>query len=305
MRLSMPGSRPRGWEPLRLALVALRFLTRLPLPDAWHDGDDLRRAAPWFPLVGLVVAGVGIGVRAALGPLFGGATATVAALAAMVALTGALHEDGLADTADGLWGGHDPERRLAIMRDSRIGTYGMVALLTVIGLRVSLLLPLGLAPFARAVACGQVLGRASILLLARLLPAATPATPATQGARIATTHPSGGPPDASLSGSGRGAPGLSTGADLGNGRLGAAMSGPLRRRGALAAALVVGGTALVAAGRWAPVPLAAALAATLACAGLFRRRLGGLTGDTFGAAALLADLAAVAAVVGLHRAALL
>lgn len=266
MRSSTPASRLRRWEPLRLALVAFRFLTRIPLPDVWVEDADLRRAAPWFPLVGLVVAGVGTGVRAGLGPLFGGATATVAALAAMVALTGALHEDGLADTADGLWGGHDPERRLAIMRDSRIGTYGVVALLTVAGLRVSLLLPLGLATFARAVACGQVLGRASTLLLVRLLPVAAP--PA-------------------------------------EGRLGAALIGPLRRSGMLAAALVVGGTVLVAAGRWAPVPLAGALLTSVLCAALFRRRLGGLTGDALGAATLLAELAAVAAVVALHRAALL
>jgi len=260
------------WEPVRLTLVAFRFLTRIPLPDVWVEGADLRRASAAFPLVGLVVAGVGIGVRAALGPLFGGATATVAALGAMVALTGALHEDGLADTADGLWGGHDPEQRVAIMRDSRIGTYGIVALLTVAGLRVSLLLPLGVVPFARAVACGQVLGRASTLLLVRLLPVAAPAT--------ANGNPNGK-------------------------RLGEAVAGALSPRGVAAAVMAVAGTLLAAAGRWAPLPLAAALLTSLLCAWLFRRRLGGFTGDTLGAASQLADLAAVATIVALQRAALL
>ncbi len=264
MRSSTPGSRVR--ESLRLALVALQFLTRIPLPNVKVGAADLRRASALFPLVGLVVAGAGIGVRAALGPLFGAATATVAALAAMVAVTGALHEDGLADTADGLWGGDDPAQRVAIMRDSRIGTYGVVALLAVLGLRASLLLPLDLVPFARAVACGQVLGRASTLLLVRLLPVAAPAT---------------------------------------GKRLGAAVIGPLSGRGLVAAVVVVAGTLLVATGPWAPVPLAGALLASLLCVRLFRRRLGGLTGDTLGAANQLADLAAVAAIVALHRATLL
>jgi adenosylcobinamide-GDP ribazoletransferase len=92
----------------------------------------------------------------------------------MIAVTGALHEDGLADTVDGLWGGGDPQRRLAIMRDSRIGTYGVLALLGVLGMRAALLVPLDLPGFTRAVACGAVLGRAAWLPLTRLLRPAAP-----------------------------------------------------------------------------------------------------------------------------------
>jgi adenosylcobinamide-GDP ribazoletransferase len=269
-------------EPLRLFVVALQLLTRLPLPEVKLGHDDLRRASALFPLVGAVVAGIGIGVRAAVEPLWGTGVATVAALAAMIAVTGAFHEDGLADTADGLWGGWDPARRLAIMRDSRIGTYGAVALIVVLGLRASLLLPLGLADFARAVACGHVLGRASVLLLARLLPAATASATEEQAPEAA--RPTSGEPARP--------------------RLGAAVAGPLSLRGGLAAAVVVALTALLATGVWAAVPLLAGLLTCLLCARLFRRRLGGITGDTLGAATQLVDLAAVAAITALARAGL-
>jgi adenosylcobinamide-GDP ribazoletransferase len=154
--------------------VAGRFLTRLPLPEVAVGQGDLRRAAPAFPLVGLVVAAAGVAVRAAAAPLLGPLAATVLACAAMVMLTGALHEDGLADTVDGFWGGWDPERRLAIMRDSAVGTFGVLALVGVAGLRVALLAGLGLADFARAVACGHVLGRAAMVLAAGVLPPAAP-----------------------------------------------------------------------------------------------------------------------------------
>src|SRR3954469_20807201 len=161
-------------EPLRLTLVALRFLTWLPLPPVRLGPGDLRRSLPAFPLAGLLVAAAGIGVRAAFGSLLGPVPATVAAVAGMIMVTGALHEDGLADTADGLWGGWTPAGRLEIMRDSRIGTYGVLALITVVGLRVALLAPLGLPGFARAVVCAHVAGRAAILALAARLPAAAP-----------------------------------------------------------------------------------------------------------------------------------
>jgi adenosylcobinamide-GDP ribazoletransferase len=270
-------------EPLRLLVVALQFLTRLPLPRVGFGRDDLRRAAALFPLVGAVVAGIGIALRAALEPLWGPGVATVAALAAMIAVTGALHEDGLADTADGLWGGWDAARRLEIMRDSRIGTYGVVALIIVLGLRASLLLPLGLADFARAVVCGHVLSRASTLLLVRLLPvAAVPAT-GEMGDGISEVAPPTG--DRPL-----------------RPRLGAAVVGPLSLRGTLAAASVVVLTVLLATGVWAAVPLAAGLVTCLLCAGLFRRRLGGVTGDTLGAANQLVELAAIAAVTALAHA---
>ena len=161
-------------ETARLTAIAFQFLTRIPTPAIRVDEGDLRRASAAFPLVGLAVAAIAVAVRAAMEPLWGEAVATLAAVAAMVAATGAFHEDGLADSADGIWGGWDREQRIAIMRDSRLGTYGTVALLIVLSLRVALLVPLSLLDFARAVLAGAVLGRGSILLMVRLLPPAAP-----------------------------------------------------------------------------------------------------------------------------------
>lgn len=111
---------------------AIGFLTRVPVPFGPDEAPRLTAAAPWFPAVGAGVGAVAGGALALAAWLPGAEAAGVAAavgLAAGVVLTGALHEDGLADTADGLGVLGDRERRLAAMRDSRIGTFGAVALL--------------------------------------------------------------------------------------------------------------------------------------------------------------------------------
>lgn len=110
-------------------LSALALLTRLPLPD--HQPRGAEAAWAW-PLVGALL-GAGAALVAAAGQALGlpvGVTAA-GALACLAALTGALHEDGLADTADGFFGGRDRARRLAIMKDSHIGSFGTLALLLV------------------------------------------------------------------------------------------------------------------------------------------------------------------------------
>lgn len=158
-------------RPIRLFRVAVQLLTRFPVRLSDVDDQDLRAAIAFYPLVGLLVAAVGVGVRAATAPLVGSAPAAVLAVTAMVLSTGAFHEDGLADTADGLWGGWTPERRIEIMRDSRIGAYGAAALVLSLAFRITLLAPLDLVTFARAVVAGHVLGRtAGVLLAATLRP---------------------------------------------------------------------------------------------------------------------------------------
>ncbi len=110
--------------------VALTFLTRLPVRgDAAPSLRDLAAAAHLFPLVGALVGALAAfaywtAILIGLPSL----PASIAALVTLVMVTGALHEDGLADTADALGAGEDRERALAIMRDSRIGTYGTIAL---------------------------------------------------------------------------------------------------------------------------------------------------------------------------------
>ncbi|MDE4133722.1 adenosylcobinamide-GDP ribazoletransferase [Phaeobacter sp. QD34_3] len=118
-------------------VLALVLLTRLPLPRLGAQTFDRQSAAVWaFALAGcaaalpaclLAVLALHLGLPA---PITAGLV-----LAVQILLTGAMHEDGLADTADGLWGGFDPARRLEIMKDSQIGTYGVLALILALGLR--------------------------------------------------------------------------------------------------------------------------------------------------------------------------
>jgi adenosylcobinamide-GDP ribazoletransferase len=136
---------------------AISFLSRLPVPDRFFDGHDgsLSRTVAAFPLAGLAIA-----LPAALLIALLSATGADAVLVALIAvtlqimLTGALHEDGLSDTADGLGGGRSREKALAIMKDSRIGTYGALALLLSVAARVSALAILieALSPLAAALA---------------------------------------------------------------------------------------------------------------------------------------------------------
>lgn len=111
---------------------AVGFLTRVPVPFGPDEAPRLTAAAPWFPVVGAVVGAVGGGALALTGLLSGGGpsgTAAALALVATLVVSGALHEDGLADVADGLGVHGDRERRLAVMRDPRNGTFGVLALI--------------------------------------------------------------------------------------------------------------------------------------------------------------------------------
>ena len=117
--------------------AALVLLTRLPLPALPDHAFSHGARAVWaYPLVGLILGGVAsvIAWGASLLGLSPMLTAGLI-LTGLVLLTGAMHEDGLADTADGLWGGNDAARRLDIMKDSRIGAYGVLALILAMGLR--------------------------------------------------------------------------------------------------------------------------------------------------------------------------
>lgn len=127
---------------------SLAFLSRLPVPARFFEGHDgtVSRACRAFPLAGALVAVPPALILLVLGhqtvaPLM----VAILALALMAGLTGGLHEDGLADCADGLGGGRDKEHALAIMKDSRTGSYGVLALILSVGLRASALSALVLA----------------------------------------------------------------------------------------------------------------------------------------------------------------
>jgi len=127
---------------LRLFLATLQFLTRIPVRERWCDGIELKdysRGIVCFPLVGLV-----IGLLTALAgwifiPHVGSLVAAVAVVITHIMLTGGLHLDGLADSCDGLFSVRSRERILEIMRDSRIGTNGALALIVAVVLRTALI----------------------------------------------------------------------------------------------------------------------------------------------------------------------
>jgi adenosylcobinamide-GDP ribazoletransferase len=120
-------------------------------------------------LVGLV-GGLVYAVCLRLG--LGAVVAAIWAVAAQLWLTGALHEDGLADTADGFGGGADRASKLAIMRDSRIGAYGAIALMLVLGLRVAVIASHGAVAAIWGLVAAGASGRAALVLLLWRLPAA-------------------------------------------------------------------------------------------------------------------------------------
>lgn len=129
-------------------LTALQYFTRIPVP-AWvgHGPDQLNRAARYFPAVGLLVGSWGALVLYATALIFPAPVPVLLSMVMTVWMTGAFHEDGVADTFDGLGGGVTRERALTIMKDSRLGTYGTLALMLTLLLKLAALnaLPVPLA----------------------------------------------------------------------------------------------------------------------------------------------------------------
>jgi adenosylcobinamide-GDP ribazoletransferase len=152
--------------PLRRAAdglaAAVVFLTVAPLP--LRDPSGSRWAPAWFPLVGALVGGVAGGIRYGFDHLLGPGPATVLAVLALVAVTGALHQDGLADCADGIGARGAPARRLAVMREPQVGVFGVLAVLFWLLLLVSAVGNLDRADALRALVLACVLGRWSALL---------------------------------------------------------------------------------------------------------------------------------------------
>jgi adenosylcobinamide-GDP ribazoletransferase len=139
--------------------AAVQFLTVIPAPSGGPPG----RAAIFFPLVGGLV-GLGAGAIRVYAPLPSGIAAALA-LAFLVAVTGALHEDGLADVADAFRAGRSPERILAILKDSRIGAYGAVTLVLTLLIRWQCIEELGWTAVAALFAAGAA-SRGSMVVLA-------------------------------------------------------------------------------------------------------------------------------------------
>ncbi|WP_026596810.1 adenosylcobinamide-GDP ribazoletransferase [Methylobacterium sp. 77] len=269
----------QGWDfepddafpgaPLAYDLAAcLRFYSRLPVPRLPGEGDphrlpDFRTLPRMLPVAGLILAGPGALVllmawALGLGPFL----AATLAVATGALVTGALHEDGLADVADGFGGGATAERRIEIMRDSRIGAYGGVALVLSLALRIGALATL--LDRTGALAAMALLLAASLSRSAALAPMVLlgPARPGGAGASVGT---------------------------------------PNRRTigivGLLALSLIViGGISGLPVLGMVLMPFLA-LAASLGLTALARAKIGGQTGDVIGACQQVAEIAGLLGVI--------
>ncbi|RLM20313.1 adenosylcobinamide-GDP ribazoletransferase [Brenneria alni] len=239
---------------LRLFLATLQFMTRIPVPERWTQGLDMRqyvRGIIVFPFIGLIVGGAAGAVFVVLAPWSGVPLAALAYVLALALITGAFHLDGLADTCDGVFSARPREKMLEIMRDSRLGTNGGLALIIIVVAKVLVVSELALrgTSMLAILTAASVAGRTAIVLLM-------------YRQRYARE-----------------------GKGLGNLYIG-------RVSGGEALATLTGGVLLV--GLLGVVPALLALGITLMIIWLMgiylRRRLGGQTGDTLGAAAEIGEL---------------
>ena len=169
---------------IRHYLLAIQFFTRIPVTGrlaAWvgYSPEMLRASAAHFPGVGVLVGGLVAGLTMLLlaflprSPQLSPLVAAVLGTVFSVMLTGAFHEDGLADVADGLGGSPNRERALVIMKDSRVGAFGAIALVLILLSKVSLLALIGgVSPAVMVIGifAAHVVSRTFPLLLIRLLP---------------------------------------------------------------------------------------------------------------------------------------
>lgn len=151
---------------LRLLLMAVQYFTRVPMPS-WvgHSAEHLSGTARYLTAVGVIVGGIGALVLWATSLVLPGPLPVILSTAATVFLTGAFHEDGLADTFDGLGGGATRERALEIMKDSRIGTFGVAALVFTLLIKVAALNALPTTFAIVVLIAGHALSRACAVTL--------------------------------------------------------------------------------------------------------------------------------------------
>jgi adenosylcobinamide-GDP ribazoletransferase len=236
-------------------LTAVQFLTRLPVPAGPYEQDSLARAVKFFPIVGALIGSGSVLLYRLLTPHLPLTIVSLLVVVYLVAITGCLHEDGLADSVDGFGGGWERERVLEIMRDSRIGTYGAASLALSLVARVLLIASVPRVQVAGYLVMAPVLSRWTTLPLSYFLSPAREQSGERvdgQGARIAR---------------------LTTAGSLIVGSLFALVIaiGLLRIR--------------------ALVPVLVSIGVTLITALYYKHRISGVTGDCFGATNQLTEIA--------------
>jgi adenosylcobinamide-GDP ribazoletransferase len=235
-------------------LSAIQFLTRLPVPSQPYEPDALSRAVKFFPVVGLLIGAGAALLHFLLTPRLPALIVALLVVFYLVAITGCLHEDGLADAADGFGGGWEREKVLSIMRDSRIGSYGAAALTLSLIARILLIASLSPIRAVTYLIAAHVLCRWTTLPLSFYLPSARSNDEDQidgQGARIACLTTSG-----------------------------TLVFGSLFAFGVVAVVLR----------RQALIPVLSGIVMTLLTALYYKRRIGGVTGDCFGATNQLTEM---------------
>lgn len=155
--------------------AAIGFLTVLPLPTFCRQTeDDLPRCVPLFPVIGLFIGGLVGGCTYLTSGLVPPFVAVVMYVILLAIVHGGLHVDGLADTGDGFFSHRNTERILEIMRDTRIGTYGCLTVVSVLALKVAGLASLPASMWVKALFLAPVAGRCSMVLMLVMLPSARP-----------------------------------------------------------------------------------------------------------------------------------
>ena len=246
-----------------LLLVAIQFLTRLPVPPFKNYNPQwLHQSSRHFPAVGLLVGLLCAGVFWFGSVLFTPLVAAVLSTVFGIKLTGAFHEDGLADSCDGLGGGLTRERTLTIMKDSRLGTYGVLGLVSALLLKISLLAAMPLSVAIVALIIGHTASRLLCISLLALLP---------YGGEI--EHAKAKPMAQQLTP-----------------LQGLFSSGWLLATGVIVMVIFPNAIQQISIGQWV-LALVLALVATEYMRRLLRRRLDGYTGDGLGATQQLSEVA--------------
>jgi adenosylcobinamide-GDP ribazoletransferase len=250
---------------MRAFLAALQFLTVLPVPGRYPAREqDWAQATAYYPLVGLVLGVLLAGADWGLRKIWPGPVASGLVLAAWVALTGALHLDGFVDCCDGLLAAVPPERRLEILRDVHVGAFGVIGVILLLLLKYLALSALPEAIRLPGLILVPVLGRWGMTGAVLLYPYARPG------------------------------PGLGRKAKSGTGLVQLAI--------ASGSALLISALAWWTGLGWAAalLPIVAALSVAIA-GGWIRSRIGGLTGDAYGAICELIEVICLLALSGLFR----
>jgi adenosylcobinamide-GDP ribazoletransferase len=235
--------------------AALQFLTVLPV-SCRCDERELGRSALLFPVIGLLIGGGIVLLNHALSAVLPPLVVNVLLVVAMLAISGGLHMDGLADTADGFLSSRPRERILEIMKDSRTGAMGVIAVVCVLGLKMAALVSMPSHLRWPTLLLMPLAGRCALVIEMAALPYARP-----------------------------------------EGGLGAVFASNKSAIDPFLAVAVMAAAGYCAMGRLGLISAGAAVALTLAFSFWCRRKIGGFTGDTLGAACELAELAPALVVV--------